>query len=242
MHCTEGAKWPASERLIDSYGNVANPDRKLRIGYLSPDFKGNQPVAIFLKPLLRNHDHESFEIFAYSSPDYLDETTQGIAALVDHWRDVTTWSDERLAATIEADEIDILVNLAGLTAKNRAGAPERIDIDGPSEVPDLMATYRHIDIGLDPVPYNGGTTTYQTLWMGVPVVTLAGENFCASMNASILRNLGLDEHIAESEDDYVLATVRLAEDAPRRVELRIGLLETILNARSCDPAAFTLNL
>ncbi|MGB0555604.1 MAG: hypothetical protein ACPGQV_24100 [Alphaproteobacteria bacterium] len=57
LHCTEGAKWPASERLIDSYGNVANPDRKLRIGYLSPDFKGNQPVAIFLKPLLRNHDH-----------------------------------------------------------------------------------------------------------------------------------------------------------------------------------------
>ena len=105
-----------------------------------------------------------------------------------------------------------------------------------------MATYRHIDIGLDPVPYNGGTTTCQTLWMGVPVVTLAGENFCASMNASILQNLGLDEHIAESEDDYVLATVRLAEDAPRRVELRIGLLETILNARSCDPAAFTLNL
>ena len=88
-----------------------------------------------------------------------------------------------------------------------------------------MATYRHVDIGLYPVPDNGGTTIYQALWMGVPVVTLAGENFCAHMNASILRNLGLDELIAESEEDYVLAAVRLAEDAPRRVELRIGLHE-----------------
>jgi tetratricopeptide (TPR) repeat protein len=106
----------------------------------------------------------------------------------------------------------------------------------------LLSELATVQWGLDPVPYNGGTTTCQTLWMGVPVVTLAGENFCASMNASILQNLGLDEHIAESEDDYVLATVRLAEDAPRRVELRIGLLETILNAPSCDPVAFTLNL
>ena len=62
------------------------------------------------------------------------------------------------------------------------------------------------------------------------------------MNASILQILGLDKHIAESEDDYVLATVRLAEDTHRRAELRIGLLEIILDARSCDPAAFTLNL
>ena len=72
-------------------------------------------------------------------------------------------------------------------------AAEQNDIDDPSEFLVLIATYRHIDIDLDPVPYNGGTTTYQ---MGVPAVTLAGENFCASMNASILRNLGLDEHIA----------------------------------------------
>ena len=98
-------------------------------------------------------------------------------------------------------------------------------IDGPSEFPNRMATYQHVDIGLDPVPNNGGTTTYQALWMGVPAVTLTGKNFCAHMNASILRNLGLDELIAESEEDYVLAAVRLAEDAPRRVELRIGLHE-----------------
>ena len=288
LHRTEGAKWPASGRLIESYGNVANPVRKLRIGYLSPDFKGNHPVAIFLKPLLRNHERKSFEIFAYSSPDYVDETTQEIAALADHWRDVTTWSNERLTAAIETEiatardhvvfgpcnhvpkltetTVSLWARIIGQVPNSRlrikaapftdaairqryrnlfAGhgiAPERIDIDGPSEFPDLMATYRHIDIGLDPVPYNGGTTTYQTLWMGVPVVTLAGENFCGRMSASILGNLGLDELIAESEEDYIRASVRLAEDAPRRAELRIGLRETIRNARSCDPAAFTLNL
>lgn len=376
LHRTEGAKWPAADRSIDSYGNVTDPKRKLRIGYLSPDFKGNHPVAIFLKPLLQNHDRERFETFAYSSPDYVDETTREIAALVDHWRDVASWSNERLTAAIEADEIDILVDLAGLTAKTRVGAlqarpapvqacyigyphstglpfidylicdetvvlqgsehllvetplrvedcvfcfapddpewpaiepeiaaardhvvfgscnhvpkltettvslwarileqvpnsrlklkaapfadaavrqryrdlfaghgiaPERIDIDGPSEFADLMATYRHIDIGLDPTPYNGGTTTYQALWMGVPVVTLAGKNFCGRMSASILGNLGLDEFITESEEEYIRTAVRLAKNAPRRAELRIGLRETIRNARSCDPAAFTANL
>ncbi len=105
-----------------------------------------------------------------------------------------------------------------------------------------MATYRHIDIGLDPTPYNGGTTTYQALWMGVPVVTLAGKNFCGRMSASILGNLGLDEFITESEEEYIRTAVRLAKNAPRRAELRIGLRETIRNARSCDPAAFTANL
>lgn len=118
-------------------------------------------------------------------------------------------------------------------------APKQNDIDDPSEFPVLIETYRRIDIGLHPVTYNDSTTTYQ---MGVPAVTLAGENFCAHTNARILRNLGLDELITESEEDYVLASVRLAEDAPRRAELRIGLRETILNARSCDPAAFTLKL
>ena len=62
------------------------------------------------------------------------------------------------------------------------------------------------------------------------------------MSASILGNLGIDELIAESEEDYIRAAVRLAKDAPRRAELRISLRETIRNARSCDPAAFTVNL
>ena len=62
-----------------------------------------------------------------------------------------------------------------------------------------MATFRHIDIGLKPDLNNSGTTTYQTLWMGVPVATLAGENFCGRMRGSIMGNPGLDELIAESE-------------------------------------------
>ncbi len=59
-------------------------------------------------------------------------------------------------------------------------APKQNDIDDPSEFPVLIETYRRIDIGLHPVTYNDSTTTYQ---MGVPAVTLAGENFCDSMNA-----------------------------------------------------------
>ncbi len=121
-------------------------------------------------------------------------------------------------------------------------APGRLDLDGPSPYPDLMAAYRHIDIGLDPVPYNGGTTTYQALWMGVPVITLAGRNFCSRMGASILSNLDSDDLIADEADSYVDIAVRLANDRGRRQELRTGLRERILNAQSCDAALFTANL
>ena len=120
--------------------------------------------------------------------------------------------------------------------------PADLDLEGPSEFPELMATYRHIDIALDPVPYNGGTTTYQALWMGVPVVTLKGGNFCSRMGASILTHLDLKELITETQDAYVETAVQLAGDKARRNHLRTDLRERIQGARSCDPAYFTANI
>jgi predicted O-linked N-acetylglucosamine transferase (SPINDLY family) len=75
--------------------------------------------------------------------------------------------------------------------------------------------------------YNSGTTTCQALWMGVPVVTLEGDNFCGRMGSSILGHAGLDEWVARSEQHYVDIAAKLASDRGHLVNLRRGLREQL---------------
>lgn len=93
-------------------------DRRLRVGYLSPDFRTHS-VAWFLGPLLAAHDRAAFEIVGYSDVAEPDATTARLAARCDRWRAVHGLDDDALAAMIRADGIDILVDLAGHTADNR---------------------------------------------------------------------------------------------------------------------------
>jgi predicted O-linked N-acetylglucosamine transferase (SPINDLY family) len=83
-----------------------------------------------------------------------------------------------------------------------------------------MRAYHRIDIGLDPFPYNGGITTCDTLWMGVPVVTLSGRTAVARAGRSILCNVGLAEMVAYDPQGYVRVAADLAGDIPRLNELR----------------------
>lgn len=116
---------------------------------------------------------------------------------------------------------------------------ERVDLVGPSTLPEMMAEYRDIDIGLDPVPYNGGTTTFQALWMGVPVITLAGGNFCSRMSKSILDRIGLEELVAGRREDYVAKAVALARDRERRLALRASMRDRLIASPLTDTAAYT---
>ena len=80
--------------------------------------------------------------------------------------------------------------------------------------------YNRVDIGLDPFPYNGTTTTCEALWMGVPVVTLRGNHHASRVGASILTRVGLEELVAESEKDYVSKGIGLTRDLGRLTALR----------------------
>jgi protein O-GlcNAc transferase len=104
--------------FLRPHDNDRSPDRRLRIGYVSPDFRLH-PVAQFLLPLLESHDHERFEIFCYASMSVRDAITDRCRAGADAWREVLALTDEQLAGAIRRDKIDILVDLAMHTAGNR---------------------------------------------------------------------------------------------------------------------------
>lgn len=102
--------------------------------------------------------------------------------------------------------------------------------------------YNQIDIGLDPFPYNGVTTSFEAAWMGVPVVTLAGNSFYSRMGVSMLTNLGMTDLIADTPEDYVAIAARLAGDLGRLKALRAGLRERLATSLLTDAQRFTRNL
>jgi predicted O-linked N-acetylglucosamine transferase (SPINDLY family) len=334
---------------------------------MSPDLAGRHPVAVLASPLFRRHDAGRFEVVAYSGHTRPDETSALLRQHCKIWRDVESWSDDRLAATIRADRIDILVDLAGHTAGNRIGvlarrpasvqasfigyphstglravdaliadpavcppyldahcsetvvrlphcffcldpdwsavgidpsgvenresvvfgsfnnlpklspttldlwaavlrdqggarlrlrapslgdpdvrahfrrhfekrgiAPGRIDLLGPCGLDEMLRDYGEVDIALDPLPFNGGMTTLQALWMGVPVITLAGGTICSRMGASILGTAGLESCVARSVEEYREIARQLGADRDRLIDLRRNLRTRLRGTPLCD--------
>jgi predicted O-linked N-acetylglucosamine transferase (SPINDLY family) len=350
--------------------------RPLRVGYVSPNF-ANHAVAYFFAPVLAAHDRGNLEITCYSDVPRPDAVTRRLRSLAGQWRDIAGWSDARVAEAIRADRIDILVDLAGHTARNRllvfarraapvqvtwlgypattgleamdyrvtdavsdppgqteawhseelvrlsgpfscyepclasppvgplpgssAGQvtfgcfnnlakvnarvievwarllaelpgsrlflesrgladpetadrvrrdfaargvdPGRLDLEGDA-LPEArhLARYHRVDVALDTFPYNGATTTCEALWMGVPVVTLAGRAHVSRVGASMLTHLGAPEWVAASPQEYAAICLRLAGDLGGLSEIRGGLRDRMARSPLCDARRFTGNL
>lgn len=354
--------------MVRPHRNDRDEERPLRVGYVSPDFC-DHAVSRFILPLLQNHDHTRFKIFAYADVAVPDRVTDRIKACVDVWRDTVGTDDSRLADLIRHDQIDVLLDLAAHTAHGRllafarrpapvqvtylaycsttgldvmdyrltdpfldpvgtdlgnysersvrlpvtywcysapdlpisvgrslarqsgpvtfgclnnfckitevtlrawggvlravagsrllicartesqrrwvhaallAGGVEssRVRFVGNQRFADYMATYQEIDISLDPIPFTGGTTTCDALWMGVPVVSLAGATAVARGGSSLLSNVGLPELVAHTEDDYVRIAAELAHDRPRLALLRSGLRARLESSPVVDAIGF----
>ncbi|HMD53941.1 MAG TPA: hypothetical protein VKJ65_05275, partial [Phycisphaerae bacterium] len=338
---------------IQPHENNPDPDRRLAIGYVSADF-GQHVVAWNLLPLLKQHDHKQFSIFCYSNAAHKDSVTGQLQSCVDGWRDIAGVDDDRAAQMIRDDQIDILVDLAVHTPRNRLlifarkpapiavtylgycgstgldtvdyrfsdpfldppetdltlyseqtvhlprsywcyrpGGPapdpspppalsagfvtfgclnnfaklssaalglwipilqrvansklilhsnpgphlnvlrealatagitaDRLEFVSKKPWPAYISTYNRIDIALDTVPYNGGITTCDALFMGVPVVSLSGQMAVGRAGRSILSNVGLPELIAQTPQQYVDIAAELAGDITRLSEMRPGL-------------------
>jgi predicted O-linked N-acetylglucosamine transferase (SPINDLY family) len=342
---------------------------KLRVGYVSGDFR-RHAVAMFIEPILENHDPSRFEIFCYSNTEGTDEMTARLKRLAHHWTDITQISDDNTAQLISDDRIDILVDLSGHTGANRLpvfglkpapvqatylgfpnstglptidyrisdpyadppGLTERyhqeklirlphaffafrphaaplapspavstgvvtfaslnvfrkvtpammrlwarilscvprsrlLMITDPSANDDVRAVFQdagvtsdrldlvqrgpltqyfqrlnQVDIELDPYPYNGHTTTCDCLWMGVPVVTLAGNTSVTRSGVSILSNIGHPELIASTPDQYAEIATQLAKDLPRLVRLRQTLRDDMARSPITNAQQITRDL
>ncbi|MGE0156830.1 MAG: methyltransferase domain-containing protein [Geobacter sp.] len=361
---------PAAERdtpcVTDSTG-------KIKIGYLSADFFSH-PVIRFLEPVLRHHDRNRCDIYCYASVAKPDAVTERIKQMQLTWRDVISLPPQEVAAQIEADGIDILVDLSGHTAGNRLDVcglkpapvqvswlgyphstglsqidyylsdswcdpptmtdrlytekvwrlpelfccyqphdpsppPERT-VDSPftfgcfnnfakltddqlrlwavllKKIPDSrlylknsgiggdkaqqrvrglfaeyginpdriqchsfvttfeehLACYQQVDIALDTFPYHGTTTTCEALWMGVPVVTLAGNSHRSRVGVALLHAVGLDDLVADSPDEYLAIAERLAGDKYRLQQLRTGLRNRLASSPLMAYTSFTRQL
>ncbi|MBK5276957.1 MAG: tetratricopeptide repeat protein [Desulfuromonadales bacterium] len=355
------------ERLLDN-GKILN------IGFVSPDF-GRHPIGFFLQHPFEFHDRARFKYFCYSDRLSEDDVTTRLRENSDEWRVTLYMDDHSLSRQIQADEIDILVDLTGHAAKNRlclfsmkpapvqvtwagyAGTtglsamdwllsdhfespigaelycseqiyrmprdyisyrppdyapfvsvlpatingfvtfgcfnnlvkinqavlqlwgeilksvpssklfvktrelndPDRkqrfldscitagisadvLILEGGSPHAELLAAYQRVDIALDPFPYSGGLTTLESLWMGVPVVTLTGNRFCSRHSLTHLSNVNLSYLAAETPEEYVELSCRLAVDIQKLENLRLALRSKMAISAICNGSKFAENL
>jgi predicted O-linked N-acetylglucosamine transferase (SPINDLY family) len=108
------------------------------------------------------------------------------------------------------------------------------DADGRAH----LDRYAEVDVLLDPFPYHGTTMTCEAMWMGVPVVTMAGRTHASRVGVSLLSSVGLDELITDSREQYVAIARSLAADVPRLVALRQGMRQRMQSSPLLDGAAF----
>jgi protein O-GlcNAc transferase len=184
---------PEHAKKID-YSNSPQPQRRLKVGYVSGDFR-RHAVAYFMEPILAAHDKQSFEVFCYYNHDRNDDYTQRFKALADEWRPIFGLSDAEVVAQIEADGIDILVDLSGHTANGRITlfakrpAPVQVTYLGYPATTGLAAIdYRLTDAQADPP---GKTEAYYTeklwrlpasLWCYAPPADLPALNVLPAAN------------------------------------------------------------
>lgn len=163
-------------RLPLDHVNAPDPGRRLRIGYVSPDFYRHS-VSYFMEPLLERHDRRAFEVWCYFTGSITDEVTARLRGLADHWVEAAALSDDVLSQQIRADGIDLLVDLDGhfrhsrLAVFARKPAPVQVTYLGYPTTTGLRAIdYRITDAVVDP-PGSEGLNSEQP-------VRLPGSYFC----------------------------------------------------------------
>lgn len=136
----------------------------------------------------------------------------------------------------------IAVNRLERRAESVGLDSSRLDFLGKAPHRTFLAGYNAIDIALDPFPYSGGLTTCESLFMGVPVITLSGEHFAARHSVSHLSNIGLADCVTASPEAYVERAVAMTADIPALAALRARLRQQTLASPLCDSTRFGRNL
>jgi len=119
---------------------------------------------------------------------------------------------------------------------------ERLDLYGRMPLNEFRRKILEADIALDPVTVNGGTTTCESLWLGVPVISLTGTRFLSRAGLSLLSTVGMADFAVATKEDYLRIAAYLANNLPLLAEIRNGLRAHIAASPLTDEAGFTRNL
>jgi len=111
----------AAKPAFDYWPNRPDANRRLRIGYVSGDFR-EHPIAWFMRPVLEHHDRASFDVHCYSTFGEPNERARALQSLTSHWHNVSSLLDRQFAEQVRNDAIDVLIDLSGHTAHNRLAA------------------------------------------------------------------------------------------------------------------------
>lgn len=219
-------RWETPPELAASYTErlLLLPD-----GYACYSPPAHAPAVASLPAMARGH--ATFGCFN----NLAKITPRVIATWADILRQVP---DARLA--LKFHQFNDLATAEGLRAAFLAHgiAAWRLDLRGGSRHRDLLTQYGDIDIALDPFPYTGGLTTCEALWMGVPVITLAGTTFAGRHSTSHLSNVGLPDWVAADAAAYVAMAVTRARDLAGLAVMRAGLRGRMAASPLCDGARF----
>lgn len=165
------------------------------------------------------------------------------AEILGHWADILlAVPRSRLLLKWKSLADREMVRLVSEHFAKRGVAPERVQLRGASPHPVMLAEYGDIDIALDPFPFSGGLTSCEALWMGVPVITMAGDRASSRQTESVLRALGHEEWVAASKADQVRLAAELAADPARLERIRQNLRHEMAASPLCDGAGFTRRL
>jgi predicted O-linked N-acetylglucosamine transferase (SPINDLY family) len=157
-----------------------------------------------------------------------------------------TWA--RLMERLPNSKLILLANAGGgreemaATCQSAGMDMRRVEFVGRMNRGEYLKTYGRLDVSLDTWPFSGHTTAMDSLWMGVPVVTLAGKTCVGRAAASALSNLGLGEFVASSEEEFCAIAGDLARNHERLAELRAGLRQRMENSPLMDGSKFARNL
>ena len=193
-------------------------------------YRGNKTALVNLELPYKNGGHITFGSF-----NNISKLTPEVIKVWSKILNAVPKSHLLLKSSLVTQNISYYAQLF----KQEGISEDRIEYYGrlPSDN-EHLELYSAIDIGLDPFPYNGVTTTCEALWMGVPVITLAGDRHVGRVGASILTNVGLTDFIAQNIDGYIQLAVEMAANPTYLQEVRRGLRKRMLSSPLCDGSSF----
>jgi protein O-GlcNAc transferase len=157
-------------------------------------------------------------------------------AVVEAWSQILVRIPEaRLIVKSPSDEPIVLWRRLWPPFQAAGIRPDRVELFGHQSYLDYLDLFNRVDLSLDTFPFNGSVTTLESLWMGVPVVTLAGDIFMSRMGLSILGRLGLEIFSATSREEYVAKACAFASQLDSLGQIRKALRGRMLNSPLCDP-------